>query len=99
MPTSDEALAALLALDEEELATYCRAIEIDGAIAQVLRLKLDKGQELWVSRGGLMAYQGISQASQGASAASAAPSGPGELLLSIEPSSGSSPLVLAIRPK
>ena len=47
----------------------------------------------------LMAYQGISQASQGASAASAAPSGPGELLLSIEPSSGSSPLVLAIRPK
>ena len=47
----------------------------------------------------LMAYQGIAQASQGASAASAAPSGPGELLLSIEPSSGSSPLVLAIRPK
>ena len=47
----------------------------------------------------LMAYQGISQVSQGASAASAAPSGPGELLLSIEPSSGSSPLVLAIRPK
>ena len=25
----------------------------------MLRLKLDKGQELWVSRGGLMAYQGI----------------------------------------
>ena len=47
----------------------------------------------------VMAYQGISQVSQGASAASAAPSGPGELLLSIEPSSGSSPLVLAIRPK
>ena len=48
----------------------------------------------------LMAYQGISPgASQGASAASAAPSGPGELLLSIEPSAGTSPLVLAIRPK
>ena len=48
----------------------------------------------------LMAYQGISPgASQGASPASAAPSGPGELLLSIEPSAGTSPLVLAIRPK
>ena len=49
----------------------------------------------------LMAYQGVSQTSQapaGVRTASVAPSGPGQLLLSIEPSLGSS-LVLAIRPK
>ena len=59
MATSEEALSALLALDEEELAQYCADIEIDGVIAQVVRLTLSKGQSLWVSRGGLLAYQGI----------------------------------------
>ena len=47
----------------------------------------------------LMAYQGVSQISEAARTASAAPSGTAELLLSIMPSSGSLPLVLAIRPK
>lgn len=59
MTSSSDALASLLTLEEEELATYCRSIEIEGVIAQVLRLGLTKGQSLWVSRGGLLAYQGV----------------------------------------
>jgi len=59
MSSSEAALQALLALDEEELEQYCRSIEIDGTIAQVLRLRLNKDQALWVSRGGLLAYQGV----------------------------------------
>ncbi len=59
MTTESPALAELLALETEELANYCAEISIDGVIAQVLRLRLRKGQTLWVSRGGLLAYQGI----------------------------------------
>lgn len=59
MTTDSPALAELLALETEELANYCSEISIDGVIAQVLRLRLRKGQTLWVSRGGLLAYQGI----------------------------------------
>lgn len=57
--SSEDALASLLTLEEAELARYCKAISVDGVIAQVLNLKLSKGQNLWVSRGGLLAYQGI----------------------------------------
>jgi uncharacterized protein (AIM24 family) len=59
MAASDDALDALLTLEEAELGTYCRAISVDGVIAQVLRLTLDQGQSLWVSRGGLLAYDGV----------------------------------------
>lgn len=54
-----DVLDALLTLETEELASYCRDISIDGVIAQVLSLTLDKGQTMWVSRGGLLAYQGV----------------------------------------
>jgi uncharacterized protein (AIM24 family) len=57
--TTSDALDALLALETDELANYCADIAIDGVIAQVLKLRLNKGQTLWVSRGGLLAYQGI----------------------------------------
>ena len=85
------------------LATRMRGGSALGPQSSVPELKSPAAKEAFgdLSRSWdyVMAYQGISQVSQGASAASAAPSGPGELLLSIEPSSGSSPLVLAIRPK
>jgi uncharacterized protein (AIM24 family) len=59
MSASSDALDALLAIEEAELATYCHDISIDGTIAQVLRLTLNAGQTLWVSRGSLLAYQGV----------------------------------------
>ena len=57
--SSEDALKSLLTLEETELANYCKEISVDGVIAQVLNLKLNKGQALWVSRGGLLAYQGV----------------------------------------
>ena len=57
--SSEDALKSLLTLEETELANYCKEISVDGVIAQVLNLKLNKGQGLWVSRGGLLAYQGV----------------------------------------
>lgn len=59
MSTSSEALDALLALETSTLEQYCASISVDGVISQVLRLELNKGQQLWVSRGGLLAYQGV----------------------------------------
>lgn len=59
MTRVSEALDALLALETETLERYCAEIQVDGVIAQVLRLRLNKGQTLWVSRGSLLAYHGI----------------------------------------
>ena len=49
-------LNALMALEERELAQYCDSIQIEGVIAQTVKLVLNRGQKLWVSRGSLMAY-------------------------------------------
>ncbi len=59
MSSTLNALEALLSLEEDKIAAYCRDIHIEGVIAQVLRLGLDRGQTLWVSRGGLLSYQGV----------------------------------------
>ena len=58
MPTSqpESVLNALINLEEQELARYCRSIKVEGVIAQTVDLTLNKGQSLWVSRGSLMAY-------------------------------------------
>lgn len=57
--SANEAYQALIQLEQAELARYCESIQVDGTIAQVARMTLRKGQKLWVSRGGLLAYQGI----------------------------------------
>ncbi len=57
--TKSDALQALITLEEAELATYCKSISVDGAIAQSANMRFAKGQTLWVSRGCLMAYKGI----------------------------------------
>lgn len=49
-------LEALVSLERQELAKYCRDIEVQGVIAQTVGLTLDKGQTLWCSRGSLLAY-------------------------------------------
>lgn len=49
-------LDALVHLEEEELARYCRSIQIEGTIAQTVRLSLEAGQTLWASKGSLLAY-------------------------------------------
>lgn len=51
-----DALAALQTLEETELATYCSSFRLSGEIAQVVELTLDPGQDLWCSKGTLMAY-------------------------------------------
>lgn len=56
MSENESALAALIRLDREALAHWCRDITVDGTIAQTVTLKLDKGQKLWSSRGALLAY-------------------------------------------
>jgi uncharacterized protein (AIM24 family) len=50
------ALESLITLEEAQLARYCRAIEVDGVIAQTATLELAAGQTLWCSKGSLMAY-------------------------------------------
>jgi len=55
----ESVLKALIELERAELAEYCEDISVDGAIAQTATLKLKKGQSLWVSKGCLLAYQGI----------------------------------------
>ncbi len=47
---------ALMTLERDELARYCRSIQVDGVIAQTVRLTLEAGQTLWASRGSLLAY-------------------------------------------
>ena len=49
-------LEQLIAMEREELAQYCRSIEVSGAIAQSVQLELEVGQSLWASRGTLLAY-------------------------------------------
>lgn len=49
-------LDALENLEVEELANYCRSIEISGVIAQSVTVGLSTGQSLWASRGSLLAY-------------------------------------------
>jgi uncharacterized protein (TIGR00266 family) len=45
---------------EERLARYCVTARVEGSIAQSVRLGLRRGESVWVSRGGLMAYsQGV----------------------------------------
>jgi uncharacterized protein (AIM24 family) len=41
---------------EKRLEEYCEVASIEGVIAQSARLQLKRGQNLWVSRGGLLAY-------------------------------------------
>ncbi len=53
---TESVLDALEALETDKLARYCRNISVEGAIAQTLSLTLDRGQSVWVSRGGLLAY-------------------------------------------
>lgn len=56
MPDRHDVLEALVTLEAEELSRYCRSIQIEGVIAQTVRLSLDRGQSLWASRGSLLAY-------------------------------------------
>lgn len=49
-------LEALITLERDQLAKYCRDIRVDGVIAQTVTLDLAKGQSLWCSRGALLAY-------------------------------------------
>lgn len=56
MSTERGVLDALVALEEEELSRYCRSIQIEGVIAQTVRLSLEQGQSLWASKGSLLAY-------------------------------------------
>jgi uncharacterized protein (AIM24 family) len=45
---------------EERLADACVSATVEGTTAQSVRLRLRRGQGVWVSRGGLMAYsQGV----------------------------------------
>lgn len=53
---SDGIMDALETLESEQLERYCRAATIDGAIAQTFSLELARGQQLWTSRGSLIAY-------------------------------------------
>jgi len=54
--SEESVLDQLIAIEREELALYCRSIEVTGAIAQTVKLELEKGQSLWASRGSLLAY-------------------------------------------
>lgn len=55
-PQPGSVLDALVTLEEQQLAQYCRNIEIDGVIAQTVSIDLSAGQSLWASKGSLMAY-------------------------------------------
>ena len=49
-------LDAFRELEVEQLARYCAGISVDGVIAQSVTIRLDRGQEVWASRGSLLAY-------------------------------------------
>jgi uncharacterized protein (AIM24 family) len=56
-----DALTRLLELEEDEVAKHVGGIEVAGLVAQVATIRLDAGQSMWVSRGGLLGYSdGIS---------------------------------------
>ncbi len=52
-------LNALMTIETEELAHYCRGFAIDGVIAQTATIDLRKGQSMWCAKGSLLAYHGI----------------------------------------
>ncbi len=52
-------LDQLVTLEREQLARYTDSVEISGVIAQTARIELKRDQPMWVSRGGLIAYDGI----------------------------------------
>jgi uncharacterized protein (AIM24 family) len=43
---------------EEGFKDYCEAVSVDGVIAQTASFRFKKGQQAWVSRGGLLSYDG-----------------------------------------
>ncbi|MEZ4319033.1 MAG: AIM24 family protein [Myxococcota bacterium] len=49
-------LDQFMELEEGELSKYVADIEVQGVIAQVCTVTLNRGQTLWVSRGSLLAY-------------------------------------------
>lgn len=51
-----EILDQLVALERGTLQRYVRDVQVEGVIAQVATVTLDKGQTLWVSRGSLLGY-------------------------------------------
>jgi uncharacterized protein (AIM24 family) len=51
----ESVLNELVSLDAR-LDEYCESVSVEGVIAQSARLQLKRGQSLWVSRGGLLAY-------------------------------------------
>ncbi|MBN1206864.1 MAG: AIM24 family protein [Myxococcaceae bacterium] len=51
----ESVLDALVSMDPR-LEEYCDSVSVEGVIAQSARLQLKRGQNLWVSRGGLLAY-------------------------------------------
>lgn len=55
-PSGGSVLDAFHELEVEQLARYCASISINGEIAQSLSVQLDRGQTMWESRGGLLAY-------------------------------------------
>lgn len=52
----ESVLDQLIAIEREEIARYCAKLDVSGTIAQTVEIELNKGQSLWVSRGGLLAY-------------------------------------------
>ncbi|MBH25608.1 MAG: TIGR00266 family protein [Myxococcales bacterium] len=54
--TQESVLDALVALEHEQLARYCDSISVDGVIAQTVTLELGRNQNIWCSRGSLLAY-------------------------------------------
>ncbi|MCB9678469.1 MAG: AIM24 family protein [Alphaproteobacteria bacterium] len=49
-------LDQLMELEQSEIQKYVAGIAVDGEIAQVCTVTLNKGQTLWVSKGSLLAY-------------------------------------------
>lgn len=56
MPPGGSVLDALVTVEEQVLARYCRSFSIDGVIAQTVTIDMSAGQTLWASKGGLMAF-------------------------------------------
>lgn len=49
-------LDQLIRVERAELEKYCESVEISGVIAQTASFVLRRGQSMWVTRGGLLAY-------------------------------------------
>lgn len=54
--TDESVLDALITLEKDEIARYCAGMSVDGVIAQTTTITLNRGQQLWVSRGALLSY-------------------------------------------